>query len=151
MTVIFEEKLVARYNGDLANGLGNLVARVATLLDNNFSEGLEYNKNLIDPATISAIDKMQNSYRTSMENFKLHEALIAIWELISCADKYANDTKPWVLIKEDVEKFKIVMINLVEIIYQTTKALEPFMSETADKISIIFDFKKKRPALKAGD
>ena len=142
-----EEKLVARYNGDLANGLGNLVARVATLLDNNFSEGLEYNKNLIDPATISAIDKMQNSYRTSMENFKLHEALIAIWELISCADKYANDTKPWVLIKEDVEKFKIVMINLVEIIYQTTKALEPFMSETADKISIIFDFKKEEAGL----
>jgi len=138
-----EEKLVARYNGDLANGLGNLVARVATLIDNNFGEGLEYNKKLIDPATINAIDKMQNSCRASIDNFKLHEALISIWELIAHADKYVNDNKPWVLTKEDVEKFKIVMINLIEMIYHITKALAPFMPETAEKINKVFDFEKE--------
>lgn len=140
-----EEKLVARYNGDLANGLGNLVARVATLLNSNFNEGLEYNKNLIDPATISAINKMQSSYRISIDDFKLHEALIAIWELISYADKYVNDTKPWALAKENTEEFKSVMTNLVEIIHSIAKVLAPFMPETADKIFTIFDFNKDQP------
>lgn len=142
-----EEKLVARYNGDLANGLGNLVARVATLIDNNFADGLEYNKSLIDPKTISAIDKMQNSYKVSIESFKLHEALIAIWELIAYADKYVNDTKPWALAKENTEEFKSVMTNLIEMIYQITKALAPIMPETADKISVVFDFKKEEAGL----
>lgn len=142
-----EEKLVARYNGDLANGLGNLVARVATLLNSNFNEGLEYNKNLIDPATISAINKMQSSYRISIDDFKLHEALIAIWELISYADKYVNDTKPWALAKENTEEFKSVMTNLVEIIHSIAKVLAPFMPETADKIFTIFDFNKEEAGL----
>ena len=138
-----EEKLIARYNGDLANGLGNLVARVATLIDSNFSDGLEFNKSLIDPKTISAIDKMASSYKASIENFKLHEALIAIWELIAQADKYVNDTKPWALAKENPEEFKSVITNLVEMIYHITKALTLFMPETVDKISAVFDFKKE--------
>lgn len=145
-----EEKLIARYNGDLANGLGNLVARVATLLDNNFNEGLEYDKSLISSATISAIDKMQSSYRISIDDFKLNEALVAIWELISYADKYVNDTKPWALAKENVEEFKSVMTNLVEMVYSIVKAITPFMPETADKISAVFDFKKEEAPPEAG-
>ncbi len=135
-----EEKLVARYNGDLANGLGNLVARVATLMSNNFNEGLEYDTKLIDPETSQAIQNLLPKYQASIENFKLHEALIVIWELIAQADKYVNDNKPWALVKEDTEKFKIVMTNLIEIIYQITKTLAPFMPETSEKIATVFDF-----------
>ena len=138
-----EEKLIARYNGDLANGLGNLVARVATLIDNNFSDGFEYDQKLIASETNQTTHDLLTKYQSSIENFKLHEALIAIWELIAYADKYVNHNKPWVLVKENPEEFKSVMTNLVEMIYQITKVLSPFIPETADKISSVFDLKKE--------
>lgn len=142
-----EEKLVARYNGDLANGLGNLVARVATLIDNNFSDGFEYDEKLISPETSKAVQDLLVKYQTGIDNFKLHEALIATWELIAYADKYVNDTKPWALAKENTEEFKSVMTNLVEVIDQIAKYIAPFMPETAEKISIVFDFKKEEAGL----
>ncbi|OGM97960.1 MAG: methionine--tRNA ligase [Candidatus Yanofskybacteria bacterium RIFCSPHIGHO2_01_FULL_41_21] len=142
-----EEKLVARYNGDLANGLGNLVARVATLLSNNFNEGFEFDEKLVDSETNQAIQDFITKYKVSIENFKLHEVLIAVWELIARADKYVNDNKPWALAKKDTEKFKIVMTNLVEMIYHITKTLAPFMPETSGKISDVFDFKKEEAGL----
>jgi methionyl-tRNA synthetase len=145
-----EEKLIARYNGDLANGLGNLVARVSTLIDNNLAEGLEYDTKLVSVEINKFVQDFLVKYQASIENFKIHEALIAIWELISYADKYVNDTKPWALAKENIEEFKSVMINLVEMIYRVTKALAPFMPETAEKISEVFDFKKEEAPPEAG-
>lgn len=145
-----EEKLVARYNGDLANGLGNLVARVATLIENGFNEGLEYDKKLISSETDKSIQDLISKYQTSINDFKLHESLIAIWELIARADKYVNDTKPWALAKEDAEKFKIVMVNLVEMIYQIKQSLVPFMPETAEKISAVFDFNPPKGVKEGG-
>ncbi len=50
-------------------------------------------------------------------------------------------------LKENTEEFKSVMTNLVEMIYQATKVLTPFMPETADKISKVFDFKKEEAGL----
>ncbi len=142
-----EQKLIARYNGDLANGLGNLVSRVATLIDNNLPDGITYEAKLIEQNTKSSIQDTLTKYQAGIENFKLHESLIAIWELIAYADKYVNDTKPWVLVKEDKDKFLGVMNNLVELIYHISNSLKPFMPETSDKISKIFDFKKEEGIL----
>ena len=137
-----EEKLIARYNGDLANGLGNLVSRVATLIENNLSDGLDFNSSVISSENNKIVDDFIVKYQASLNNFKLHEALISINGLISHADKYVNDTKPWALVKEDQGNFKNVMINLVYMISQITKNLAPFMPETSEKISTVFDFGK---------
>jgi len=137
-----EEKLIARYNGDLANGLGNLVSRVATLIENNLSDGLDFNSSVISSENNKIVEDFIVKYKKSIESFKLHEALIVAWELISQADKYVNDTKPWALVKEDQESFKNVMTNLVYMISQITKNLAPFMPETSEKISTVFDFEK---------
>jgi methionyl-tRNA synthetase len=137
-----EQNLVGRYNGDLANGLGNLVARVSTLIENNLTEGLAFDSARIDSATLQAIEDAKKPFTAGLENFRLHESLGAIWQLIAHADRYVNDTKPWVLAKEDAKKFESVMINLVKIILHITFALAPFMPETADKIMDVFDFKK---------
>lgn len=142
-----EKRLVERYNGDLANGLGNLISRVATLIENNFPDGLTYDSKRVELSTKETIERIQQPFTAGIENFRLHESLAAIWELIAHADKYVNDTKPWALAKEDKDKFETVMINLVEIISQITFALASFLPETADKISEIFDFKKEEGGL----
>ena len=142
-----EQSLVARYNGDLANGLGNLVARVATLIENNLPDGLTYDSKYIESATKETIERIRQSFAVGIESFRLHESLAAIWELIAYADKYVNDNKPWALVKEDKDKFLTVMTNLVAMIHEIAKALTSFIPETADKISAVFDFGKERTDL----
>ncbi len=142
-----EKRLVERYNGDLANGLGNLIARVSTLIQNNLPEGLVFTSARIESSTQEAIDRARVTFTQGIDTFRLHESLAAVWELIAHADRYVNDTKPWALAKEDREKFEIVMINLVEMILRITFALASFMPETADKIMEVFDFKNKEGGL----
>lgn len=67
-----------------------------------------------------------------MENFRLNEALGAAWELISFADRYINDKKPWVL-KEGPE-FERTIKNAAYLIGTIANLIEPFLPSTAGKI-----------------
>lgn len=120
---ISEEKLIIAYNADLANGLGNLVARVAKLCEKN---------------KISAIPKdltITKDVADLIENYKLNEALVFIWSQISEADRKINETKPWEL---EGEKATEVLTELVEKIQQTAFDLQPFLPETSEKILKLF-------------
>jgi methionyl-tRNA synthetase len=142
-----EQRLVERYNGDLANGLGNLVARVSTLIENNLPDGIVFDPKRFDPDVLKAREEAYIPFSAGLQNFKFHESLAAVWQLITFADRYVNDTKPWALAKEDKEKFETVMVNLVKMIMHITFALMPFMPETADKIMEVFDFKNNKGGL----
>jgi methionyl-tRNA synthetase len=116
---ISEEKLIQAYNSDLANGLGNLVARVARLSENNHLTSPSYKLELSPAVT-------QN-----LENYKLNEALVFIWGKITEADKKVNEEKPWEL---SGDKAKEVLFDLVQRIQQIAFDLQPFLPQTADKI-----------------
>ena len=133
-----EEKLVARYNSDLANGLGNLVQRILTLIDTKMDGELIYKGELINKGVRNQIDEKFKVYKTNIENFSLHEALTNVWELISFADKYMDDRKPWAAIKHDEAEFLTIMTNLIYILHTIAWSLQPFMPETSKKISEIF-------------
>lgn len=137
-----EKNLIDRYNGDLANGLGNLVARVSTLISNNLPDGIVFDPKRFDPEVLKAREDAYVPFAAGLQNFKLHESLAAVWQLIGYADRYVNDTKPWALAKDDKEKFETVMVNLLKMILHITWALMPFMPETADKIFDVFGIKK---------
>ena len=132
------KKLEERYNGDLANGLGNLVQRIATLIETKMDGELIYKEELINKDVRSQIDEKFKSYKNNIENFALHEAVADIWELISFTDKYMDDRKPWAAIKHDEKEFLEIMTNLVHFIYNVTWMLLPFMPETADKVFEVF-------------
>lgn len=132
------KKLEERYNGDLANGLGNLVQRIVTLIENNLDNELIYKTDLTDASVKLKTEEVLKEYKKSIESFNLHEALAKIWELISFADKYLDDKKPWAAIKHDEKEFLGIMTNLVVAIYNVAWMLQPFMPETADKIAKIF-------------
>lgn len=113
------ERLEESYNAELANGLGNLVARVAKLCEQHAVE-----------APVTNLTIAQN-VTESLEQYKFNEALNFIWSEITGIDKKINQEKPWEL---SGEKVKETLLGYVKSIQQIAFNLLPFLPETADKI-----------------
>lgn len=113
------ERLKEVYTADLANGLGNLVARVAKLCEINNIEASEYIEGF-DPEMVK-----------HLEQFKFSEAIAHIWKEISETDKKINQTRPWEL---SDDKIKSVLGDLVKRIQAIAYNLQPFLPQTAEKI-----------------
>lgn len=125
-----EKKLIDRYNGDLANGLGNLVQRVVTLIEDKLDGEIVYKDN-------QRAVKYEDFYK-AVENFKLHEALGEVWKIVTKANQYVDERKPWVQIKDNPEDFLETINNLVGLIHDIAWLLQPFLPETSKKIFEIF-------------
>jgi len=120
------EKFEARYNADLASGLGNLVARVITI-----AEKLPYELRIKPNYEFKKeIKKTWKNWHEALDNFKFNESLISVWELISFCDRYVEKKRPW----EKSEKQKSTIPNLQFAITEIAKLLEPFLPETSEKI-----------------
>ncbi len=122
------KKFEERYNGDLANGLGNLVARVTTLGEKVSPMPVQKNEDVT-----KEIERVRASVQKYIESFRLNEALGAIWELISFGDKYINDTKPW-KIKNDPSSLQKIITDAAMLIDAIQGLVEPFLPDTAERI-----------------
>ncbi|MDP3741467.1 MAG: methionine--tRNA ligase [bacterium] len=126
-------KLETRYEGDLANGLGNLFSRVANLIATNLDGQLP---DLVpSPRKFDGVDEMT-------ANFRFHEALARIWEEVAWANRYVDETKPWDAAKKDPKLFGVVMANLAALILEIAKKLAPYMPETTEKIRVALSAEK---------
>lgn len=122
------QKFEERYNGELANGLGNFTARVLSLAEKIKNYDLKNFKD-IDGAVEKKIKEIKKILDQKLEEFKFHEAVSAIWELISFGDKYLNKNKPW---EKNNEK---IVFNAAVILDNISALLRPFLPETAEKIN----------------
>ena len=128
-----DERFKEVYNSDLANGLGNLVARVAKLCEQNNIKASEGSN-----VWCADLEKF-------MGEFKFNEAIAVIWKLITEADKKVNEEKPWGL---EGEKLKAVLEDLVKRIQAIGYNLQPFLPQTAEKILKQFSGQiKSQPSL----
>ena len=127
------KKLEERYDGDLANGLGNLVQRAVTLIENNLGGELVFKRDKLK----NIIDNKKN-YKKAIEDFRLHDALGEIWKLISETNQYIDERKPWKESEENPEGFLETMTTIVALIHHISWLLQPFMPETVQKISVVF-------------
>jgi len=123
------ERLEQRYNADLANGLGNLVARVLTLTDKNKIESKKPEKDIL-----KTVEETKKNYCKAIEGFEFNEALDGIWKLIGFCDKYVNDNRPWELAKIDKKKLEQVLSNLLYCLSEISDLIAPFLPETSEKI-----------------
>lgn len=134
-----EQKLRERYNGELANGLGNFTARVLTLAYRDPKLRIHPNvpnKSELDKTVSQKIKQTQKAIAQNLSEFKFNEALAAIWDLISFGDKYINQNKPWEKgDKKRETKNKKTIANLVAILSNVAEFSKPFLPETAEKIS----------------
>ncbi|MFH1714179.1 MAG: methionine--tRNA ligase [Candidatus Nealsonbacteria bacterium] len=127
------EKFEARYNSDLAKGLGNLVSRVVTL-----AAGFSAKPSLVSVKLGLAIKKTGEKCDKALNEFKFNEALASIWELISFCDRYIEKEKPW------ETKDKKVINNLLKALGEIARLLKPFLPETSEKISEQLKNKKSK-------
>ena len=137
------EKFDARYNADLAKGLGNLVARVVTLADRL---GVRDLRPKINAKFKTQKNKTEKNYHRAIDNLKFNEALMAVWELIGFCDRYIEEKKPWSFNPvQDKAKTNEVMGNLLYATREIAVLLEPFLPETSEKIIEQLRTKKSQP------
>lgn len=121
------EKFDAAYNQELANDLGNLVQRLATLCSKNSLNGQT------DDSELDA------EYIDLMKNFEFSKAFDYTWEKVQAINKSIDVAKPWELAKRgETTKAVRVLSELVAELLHVTKLLRPFLPETAVRIEEIF-------------
>ncbi len=133
-----EEAIIKRFNGDLANDIGNLVYRTLTMVEKYYEGNVPACPKASDAASgliYAKADRLQteiSAYLNAGADFNFSAALDTIWELINMANKHVENTKPWNLAKENrTEELKGFIRLLVDVIRVVADALYPVMPHTA--------------------
>ncbi len=133
-----EESFVQRTNADLANDLGNLVSRVIAMTVKYFDGKVPaaYATEPIDHALIETAQRAVHESGVAFEELAFHKSLMAIWELISAANKYIVEQEPWNLAKDPDrrERLSTLLYHLLESLRTVAVLITPYMPGTAAKI-----------------
>lgn len=117
-----ERRFKEVYNADLANGLGNLVARVARLASKVTLE---------EPSVITFDEVAPAQFREALAEFRFNDALTILWEQIKNTDKLIDEKEPWKLEGKPLAEF---ITEVVPLVREIAMLLQPFLPETSDKI-----------------
>ncbi len=132
------ETIIARFNADLANTLGNLVNRTVAMANKYFGGKVAYKAVTADcDADLKATAlSARAAVEAKMNDYRVADALEEIISLARRSNKYIDETEPWALAKDEAKRDRLetVLFNLLESIRFIGTLLYPFMPETADKI-----------------
>lgn len=130
---------VERYNADLANGIGNLAARILGMV-------WKYQNGVVDFSLARAqqaapLQEIESLMKPLSGDFSTHLALEKIWHFITSLDQYIDSSAPWTLAKEKkTEELAAVLATLVEGVRKTCLLIYPFIPQATQKIWNAYGF-----------
>jgi methionyl-tRNA synthetase len=137
-----EESLVARYNADLANNLGNLVSRTLAMQERYFAGVVQP----LGQAWVKEDEELRDRFLQAEEELKrymtdlaFHRALEAIWSAIDHANRYIVKTAPFVLFKDPEKRGRVgeILHHLLEVMRKTARLIAPFLPDTAKELQAL--------------
>ena len=132
------QNVLNRYNQDLANNLGNLVSRTHAMTKKYF-DGIvpcPAGEEGPDADLKATAERAREESRALMNDYHIADALETIFALFGRANKYIDETTPWILAKDEKNRARLgtVLYNLLEAVRFGAVLLTPFIPDTAEKI-----------------
>lgn len=132
------DALIKRINSDLANDIGNLLHRTLSMVT-------KYRAGIVPPAAqqdetggrlVADGENTVAEYEKSMESYALSDTIKLVWSFIGRANKYIDESQPWVLARDEADRAKLdtVLYNLAESLRVSAVLISPFMPQTAPRI-----------------
>lgn len=122
-TDITWERLDEWYTANLANGLGNVTARIMKMAEDN-----------LDAPVAVPTDPLPDEYVSALNRYNLSESADAVWKRIGALDERITAEQPFKLVKEDPEKGKQIISELAAELYRVAALLAPLMPQTSERI-----------------
>jgi methionyl-tRNA synthetase len=132
------KNVLARYNGELANGLGNLLNRMVTSIVKKNLDGVVPTPGPheeLDDVLVTKAKEVADKTKAFLDDIAPNRALDAIWELVGAANTYVDRTAPWALAKNgETERLGTVAYNVLEALRWLGLMVAPFMPNKADAL-----------------